>query len=122
MNKKSGEIVIGLLVGLAVGAAILIIDAGNEAQEVANRTGVGTSAMDVIADQPGQSTFTLLGPAAAGAGIGWAIDELSGKNEEKTEDSSIQVDGNGNVIVIGGDGGGDGQGGIDNSEDNSGGF
>jgi len=121
MNKKSGEVVIGLLVGLAVGTAILMIDANNEAQEVANRTGIATSALDVIADQPGQSTFTLLGPAAAGAGIGWAIDELSGKNDEKKEDNSITVEGNGNVVVVEeGDGGG--QGGIDNSEDNSGGL
>ena len=94
---------------------------GEVREEVANRTGISTSPLDVIADQPGQSTFTLLGPAAAGAGIGWAIDELSGKNDEKTEDNSITVEGNGNVVVVEeGDGGG--QGGIDNSEDNSGGL
>ena len=107
MKKNSGEIVIGLLVGLAIGAAMLWINSGNEAQLRANETGVATSQVDVIADAPGKSALTLFGPAVAGAGVGWALQELSGGGSEASRDNSVRInDNDGTVNVnIRGDGG-----------------
>ena len=107
MKSKSGEVVIGLLVGLAIGAAILIVNSGNEAQQMANATGMDTSPIDVIADNPGKSALTLFGPAVAGAGVGWALQELSGGDSEASRDNNVRInDNDGTVNVsIRGDGG-----------------
>jgi hypothetical protein len=100
MKRNSGEVVIGLLVGLAIGAVMLWINSGNEAQLRANETGVETSQVDVIADAPGKSALTLFGPAVAGAGVGWALQELSGDNNQASRDNDIRINDNrGNVTV-----------------------
>jgi hypothetical protein len=107
MKKNSGEIVIGLLVGLAIGAAMLFVNSGNEAQQMANATGVDTSPIDVIADQPGKSALTLFGPAVAGAGVGWALQELSSGDSEASRDNNIKVNDNSGTVNVNvrGDGG-----------------
>ena len=106
-RAKSGEVVLGLLVGLALGIAALVITSGNEAQTRANLTGSEVSQVDVIADQPGKSALIVLGPAVAGAGVGWALDQMSGDGDNASRDNSIRIDGNeGNISVnIRGDGG-----------------
>jgi hypothetical protein len=105
MKRNSGGVVIGLLVGLAIGAAMLWINSGNEAQLRANETGVETSQVDVIADAPGKSALTLFGPAVAGAGVGWALQEMSGDNNA-SRDNNVRINDNqGSInVTIRGDG------------------
>jgi len=106
-QSEAGDIVIGLLVGLAIGAAMLWINSGNEAQELANASGRPVSQAEVIAEDPGKSALTLFGPAVAGAGVGWALQELSGDNNESSRDNNIRInDNSGSVNVnVRGDGG-----------------
>lgn len=103
MKHKSGEAILGgIIIGAIVGAIILVIDAGNTAQDIANRTGIATSPLEVIADDPGGSALSLAAPAVAGAGIGWIVDELSGKNDSKSNsrDNNISVSGEDNDVNI----------------------
>lgn len=103
VKNKRGDVTVGILLGLLIGGIILAIDAGNTAQEVANTTGIPTSPLEVIVEQPGTSTLTLLGPAVAGAGVGWLIDEISGKNDDgggSSRDNVINVGGEDNDVSI----------------------
>jgi hypothetical protein len=100
MKKNSGEVVIGLLIGLAVGAAMLYVKSGQEAQERANQMGVAVSQWDVVTEQPGKSTLTVIAPTAAGAGIGWLLDEVSGGSDNGGGNVNINAStGEGNVTV-----------------------
>lgn len=106
MKNKSGSIVIGLLIGLAIGSLALYIKSGDEAQRIANATGRDVHQMEVIADQPGQSAITVFGPAIAGAGVGWVLEEItdkkSGKGDQQNNEVSIVAeDGNVNVNITG---------------------
>lgn len=106
MKKNSGEIIIGVLVGLAIGAAMLFINSGNYAQELANSTGVDTSRAEYLTDQPGTSILTVIAPAVAGAGVGWLLEEtgVTSKKENKTtveRQTQIQVTGDDNNVVVG---------------------
>lgn len=107
MKRNSGEIVIGLLVGLAVGAAMLWINSGNYAQELANSSGMDTSPAVYLTDKPGTSLLTVLTPAAGGAGLGWLLEEMAGDEDQKTEkvenQTTISVNGRDNEVVIRGD-------------------
>lgn len=102
MKNNSGEIMVGLLIGLLVGSVILAIDSSNEAQEIANSTGMATSPLEVVASQPGESALTVLGPAVAGAGVGWVIDQLGGNGDNKhsSRDNEINVSGEDNAVNI----------------------
>jgi gas vesicle protein len=104
MKTNSGEIVIGLLIGIFVGAATLYVKSGQEAQERANQMGVSVSQWDVVAEQPGKSTLTVIAPAAAGAGIGWLLEEVSGGSDNGGGNVNINAstsEGNVTVSVIG---------------------
>lgn len=105
-SDAAGDVVIGLLVGLALGIAALVVTSGNEAQNLANLTGRDVSPMEVITEQPGKSALVLFGPAVAGAGVGWALQEMSG-GDSASRDNTIRIDGNqGDINVnIRGDGG-----------------
>lgn len=101
-NPKAGAVELGLLVGLAIGAVMLWINSGEEAQLRANETGVATSQVDIIADAPGKSALTLFGPAIAGAGVGWALDEMSGSDKKTTiqNQTSVNVSGHDNNVSV----------------------
>jgi hypothetical protein len=99
-DDKSGEVVLGLLVGLAIGVAALVINAGGEAQMRADASGREVALMDVIVDEPGKSALTVFGPAAAGAGIGWALEEMSGGNSGNQRNTSINIDGNEGTVSV----------------------
>jgi hypothetical protein len=103
MNSKSGEAMTFALIGLLVGAAMLYVNSGRTAQQMADATGKDTSQWDVIADEPGKSAATLLLPAAAGWGVGVMLDGVSGKSRGSSQDNNIRVntDGNVNVTIIG---------------------
>lgn len=106
MNSKGGSIVIGLLIGLAIGSLALYIKSGDEAQRIANETGRDVHQMEVISEQPGQSALTIFGPAIAGAGVGWALQEItdngSDSSDEQNNEVSIVADyGNVNVNITG---------------------
>ncbi|HMO51906.1 MAG TPA: hypothetical protein PKE26_11035 [Kiritimatiellia bacterium] len=106
-NNNRGEIVIGLLVGLAIGAAMLVIKSGNYAQNKANELGMPVSGMQYLADAPGAATIDVLLPAVAGAGVGWLLDEagVSGSKKKSTVNNAttIRVEGESHVINIRGD-------------------
>jgi len=103
MNSKSGEAMTFALIGLLVGAAMLYVNSGSTAQQMADATGKDTSQWEVIAEQPGKSAATLLLPAAAGWGVGVILDSASGKSGGSSQDNNIRVntDGNVNITVIG---------------------
>jgi hypothetical protein len=110
MKKNSGEVIIGALIGLAVGAVMLWINAGNYAQTQANSTGMEVSSAQYLSDEPGISLMTVIGPSAAGAGIGWALEEFSSSNSDGSSESesgrdstTISVDGDGNTVQVRGD-------------------
>lgn len=103
MKNNSGEIILGLLIGLGIGIAILTVESSNRAQEIANSTGMATSPLEVIAGEPGQSALTIFGPAVAGAGLGWVIDELgndSSNDSGNSRDNTISVGGENNNISV----------------------
>jgi hypothetical protein len=101
MKKNSGEIMVGLMVGLLIGSIALYITSGNEAQRLADMHGTPVHQADVIAEDPGKSAFVLFAPAIAGAGIGWALDEMSGgKGGNSSRDNDVRVDAyQGNVTI-----------------------
>jgi hypothetical protein len=103
MNSKSGEAMTFALIGLLVGAAMLYVNSGSTAQQMADATGKDTSQWEVISNDPGKSAATLLLPAAAGWGVGVILDSASGKSGGSSQDNNIRVntDGNVNISVIG---------------------
>lgn len=102
MHKTSGEIVIGLLVGLLIGGTMLYVKSGKVAQQRANITGLTVSQWDVIAEDPGKSTLTVIGPAAAGAGVGWLVEQAldSGSDEGGSQDSTVTINGNEGTVSV----------------------
>jgi len=104
-NKRGDAIIIGLLIGLVIGGAMLYVESGNEAQERANATGYPIHQSEVIAENPGRSAVMVFGPAVAGAGVGWALTEMSGsKKSNSSRDNDVRVDvyqGNVNISVSG---------------------
>lgn len=102
MKRNSGEIVIGLLAGLLIGAASLFVVSGNHAQRVANETGQSTSLLEYPRENPGKSALWVVTPTLAGAGIGWAIDGLS--SDSKKQENKVYNINAGNNVVITGDG------------------
>jgi hypothetical protein len=103
MNSKSGEAATFALIGLLIGAAMLYVNSGSTAQQMADATGKDTSQWEVISNEPGKSAATLLLPAAAGWGVGVMLDSVSGKSGGSSQDNNIRVntDGNVNISVIG---------------------
>jgi hypothetical protein len=103
MNSKSGEAMTFALIGLLIGAAMLYVNSGSTAQQMADATGKDTSQWEVISNEPGKSAATLLLPAAAGWGVGVMLDSVSGKSGGSSQDNNIRVntDGNVNISVIG---------------------
>jgi len=104
-SKRGDAIIIGLLIGLAIGGAMLYVESGNEAQERANATGYPIHQSEVIAENPGRSAVMVFGPAVAGAGVGWALTEMSGsKKSNSSRDNDLDIQtyyGNVNVTVAG---------------------
>jgi hypothetical protein len=91
-NKRGDAIIIGLLIGLAIGGAMLYVESGNEAQERANATGYPIHQSEVIAENPGRSAVMVFGPAVAGAGVGWALTEVSdSKKSNSSRDNEVDV-------------------------------
>lgn len=99
MNKR-GEVVTGLLIGLAVGGIIWLVNANNYAADKANREGGTVYFSEYAKDEPAESAVTVFGPAAAGAGIGWLLDTLSGGGKGgNSRDNNIDIDAEGGVYV-----------------------
>jgi len=91
-SKRGDAILIGLLIGLAIGGAMLYVESGNEAQERANATGYPIHQSEVIAENPGRSAVMVFGPAVAGAGVGWALTEMSdSKKSNSSRDNEVDV-------------------------------
>jgi hypothetical protein len=91
-SKRGDAIIIGLLIGLAIGGAMLYVESGNEAQERANATGYPIHQSEVIAENPGRSAVMVFGPAVAGAGVGWALTEVSdSKKSNSSRDNEVDV-------------------------------
>ena len=92
MSNKSGEaIIIGILVGAIIGSLSLYIISGSKAQELADATGREVHQSEVIRENPGQSVMTVVGPAVAGAGVGWLLDNINGDGNEASRDNVIEV-------------------------------
>lgn len=99
MNKR-GEVVTGLLIGLAVGGIIWLVNANNYAAEKANREGGTVYFSEYAKEEPGESALMVFGPAAAGAGVGWLLDALSGGDKGgNSQDNNIDIDAEGGVYV-----------------------
>ena len=99
MNNR-GEVVTGLLIGLAVGGIIWLVNANNYAADKANREGGTVYFSEYAKDEPGESALMVFGPAAAGAGIGWVLDALSGGGKGgSSRDNNIDIDSEGGVYV-----------------------
>jgi len=91
-NKRGDAIIIGLLIGLAIGGAMLYVESGKEAQERANATGYEIHQSEVIAENPVRSAVMAFGPAVAGAGVGWALTEVSdSKKSNSSRDNEVDV-------------------------------
>lgn len=109
MKTNSGEaIVLGLICGLILGGVMLYVQSGNYAQEKANALGREVHQSEYISDEPGKSALIVFAPALAGAGVGWALQEMSDDGKSGgSRDNSVRVDvyeGNVNVNIRG-DGG-----------------
>lgn len=102
-SHKSGEATTLALVGLLIGAAMLYINTGAEAQRRADLSGRDVHQFEVIQEQPGTSAATLLLPAAAGWGVGYMLDEISGKSSSSSRDTHINVESDGDVDINVGD-------------------
>lgn len=114
MKRNSGETLIaGLLIGLCLGGIMAYLAASNEAQEVANATGQEQEIM------PHVEWTKVLVTGAAGAGIGWALDNVVG-DDDGGRNTSINVrDNDGNVNINVGDSSEDNDTSNDNDNDNS---
>lgn len=100
MNSRSGEVALFALIGLLVGSAMLYVNSGREAQMRANATGLTVSQWDIVKESPGSSAITVIAPAAAGAGIGWLLDEVSGDGDNGGGNVNVNAStGEGNVTV-----------------------
>lgn len=100
MNKR-GEVVTGLLIGLAVGGIIWLVNANNYAAEKANKQGGTVYFSEYAKDEPAESALVVFGPAAAGAGVGWLLDAISGdKGGGSSRDNNIDIRSNGGVSVV----------------------
>lgn len=102
MRNNSGEVLIGLVVGLCLGVAALWITSGNYAQDRANELGREVSQTEYLSEKPGKSALIVLGPAIAGAGVGWALDEMSGSDKKTTiqNQTSVNVSGRDNNVSV----------------------
>ena len=99
MRSNSGEVVTGLLIGLAVGAVMLFVGTGKQAQRIADTEGRAVSQWEVIMQQPGKSALTLGGPAAAGAGLGYLVESL---DNSKSSDGNLNItatENSGNISI-----------------------
>jgi len=101
MNSKSGEVMTGLLIGLAVGAVMAFVAAKNEAKHQANLSGTEVSVMEVIKHEPGAYALKTATPAVAGAGLGWLIESINDKSTGDRYDYNITQNGDQSAVVIG---------------------
>lgn len=107
MKTNSGEaIVLGLICGLILGGVMLYVQSGNYAQEKANMSGREVHQSEYLSDEPGKSALTVFAPALAGAGVGWALEEMSnnGKSGNSSRDNEVRLEvyqGNVNISVSG---------------------
>jgi hypothetical protein len=102
MHNKSndGEAMTLALVGLLIGCVILYINTGEQAQMMANSTGKDASQWEVIKSDPGTSVATVLLPAAAGWGIGYALDKVTGKDSSDSQDTRLDIRGNEAPVTV----------------------
>lgn len=103
MKHTNGEVVVGLLIGLAVGVAMFMVAAGKYAQDKADMTGRETHIMEYAEDKPAASALTVVGPAAAGAGVGWLLDNI-GSGDKASRDNTVNIEayeGSVNVTIAG---------------------
>ncbi len=100
--RNQGSVELGILVGLLVGSAMLWINSGKRAQELADAQGREVSQWEAVQEAPGKSVLTVIGPGVAGAGVGWALEELSGSNDKSSSqrNNSVEVSGNEGTVNI----------------------
>lgn len=101
-NRKSGEIVTAVLVGLALGITAAVVHYNGYAQKRANETGMEFGATDYMAESPATAFGLPIGGALLGAGVGALIDGVS---NSKSEDDSIRIEAGRDVQYVGRDGG-----------------
>lgn len=103
MNKKSGEVITAVLVGLVIGAIASVVHYNGYAQQRANETGQAFGYGSYAAEQP----LMAVGLPVAGAAMGWGVGAiLDGKaaKDDKPDVPTIQVEsGRDTVITVGGD-------------------
>jgi hypothetical protein len=105
-KRKAGDaILLGIVLGLCVGSLMLYINTGDEAQRRANLSGREVNQADIIREEPGKSALTVFGPAVVGAGVGWALTELTDDGKSSSSrDNDVRVQtyyGNVNVTLAG---------------------
>jgi hypothetical protein len=107
MRKNSGEVLIGLLVGVVISGVALYIVSGNHAQEKANLTGREVSQGEYFSDNTGGAVMLAIVPPLLGAGAGYLVDELAGNDDDNkaptgnnTGGDSVAIAGDGNIVSI----------------------
>ena len=97
-NKRSGEVLTLVLVGLAVGVAAMWVDAYGRAHEKASKTGQYEYTWDHVKDDPVKAIgYPVLG-AAAGWGVGKLLDS-GDSNSRSSRDNHIDIDATGGVVL-----------------------
>ena len=101
-KRKSGEILIACLVGLAIGAVASVVQYNGWAQNKANLSGMEVGATDYMAEEPVMAFGLRIGGALLGAGVGALIDGFSAT--DSGNDSSVRIEAGGDVQYSGNDG------------------
>lgn len=104
MNKKSGEVLTAILIGLALGGVLSVVRYNSWAQATANLRGTEIGVGDYVAERP----LEAIGYPVLGAAAGWGVGELldGGDDDEKEPPRNVIVtSGRDSTVVISGEDG-----------------